>query len=100
MLLLFGAVQPDCCHPLQANVLESYDKLQEWSYFSETLTVGDSSASKAAMLYLCAKAHQVCLRLLSHCSLIFASTTYQIALMTGLNCCAGQGDSQDCRANL
>ncbi|DBA73657.1 TPA: hypothetical protein ACH3X2_009640 [Trebouxia sp. C0005] len=42
-----------------ANVLESYDKLQEWSYFSETLTVGDSSASKAAMLYLSAKAHQV-----------------------------------------
>lgn len=42
-------------------MLESYDKLQEWSYFSETLTVGDSSASKAAMLYLSAKAHQVCL---------------------------------------
>lgn len=42
-----------------ANVLESYDNLQEWSYFSETLTVGDSSASKAAMLYLSAKAHQV-----------------------------------------
>ncbi len=61
MLLLSGAVQPDCCHPLQANVLESYDKLQEWSYFSENLTVGDSSASKAAMLYLSAKAHQVCL---------------------------------------
>ncbi|KAL0056287.1 hypothetical protein WJX82_009545 [Trebouxia sp. C0006] len=43
----------------KANVLESYDKLQEWSYFSENLTVGDSSASKAAMLYLSAKAHQV-----------------------------------------
>ncbi|DBB06306.1 TPA: hypothetical protein ACH3X1_011878 [Trebouxia sp. C0004] len=42
-----------------ADVLESFDKLQEWSYLSETLTVGDSSASKAAMLYLSAKAHQV-----------------------------------------
>ena len=70
MLLLPGAVQPDCCHSLQANVLESYDKLQEWSYFSENLTVGDSSASKAAMLYLSAKAHQVCLSSLMQLSLI------------------------------
>lgn len=44
---------------LQAAVLDTYDKLQEWSYVSENLTLGNTTGVNAAMLLLAAKAHQV-----------------------------------------